>query len=270
MYALAAYHSVLSSSDEERKQHFKDLAARHLARGTAGLTTTTTTLNDDNCGAAYLGATLVCYCTFAAGPVSSKDLMVCHLSDEHSDRWVNLVSGLRLIRQAFAPDVLFAGLMSPLGSSPDAPAKPTPREPLCKQLCKAPVQWEAALKGLRRFVALQDGENTKACLYSVDELVKVFEGVYGDSHGNCNVTEDYQFVLGWIYRMKTDFICAIQSGATVALAILAHFAVLLKTMDGEWWLKGWAEHLCIVIRDTAENSVGPLLDWPADQIFSRQ
>ncbi|KAJ6784500.1 hypothetical protein PWT90_03665 [Aphanocladium album] len=269
IYAVAAYHIAFSSSDEQRKHHFKRLASKHLARGTAGLTCTTSAMNDGNCGAAYLGATLVCYCTFAAGPASPNDLMICKLGDEERTRWVNLVSGLRLIRAAFAPSVLFSGLMSPLGPSPETPAKKTPQEPLCKQLNQAPVQWQAALMDLKQFVTRRKGPHAQVCLRSVDELVKIFEGVYGDENGNCNVSQDYQFVLGWLYRLSDDFTWAVRSGTTSALAILAHFAALLKTMDWEWWLQGWAEHLCAAIGDIAGKSLGPIMDWPTDQILRK-
>ncbi len=267
MYALAAYHIAFLSFNEERKRHFKCLASKHVARGTAELARTTGTLDDNNCGAAYLGATLVCYCTFAAGPGSPEDLMICYLGDEQNARWINLVSGLRLIRGAFMPSVLFAGLMSPLGPLPGTPEKEVPRISLCTKLGQVPLQWQPALVGLRRFVARRQGMHVRVCLCSLDELVKLFEGVYGDESGHCKVSGDYQFVLGWLYRLDGEFIQALRSADTSALVILAHYAVLLKIMDGEWWLKGWAEHLCISIRDIPGDDVAPLMDWPMGRVF---
>lgn len=270
MYALAAHHIAVASSHGERKEHYKRLAGKHLSRGTAALASATGNLDDSNCGAAYVGATLVCYCTFAAGPSAPEDLMVCYLGDEKSTRWTNLISGLRFIREAFAPNVLFAGLMSPLGPpdhSPGNAAKRTPLAPLCQNLRLAPVQWQTALTDLRRFVTRQDGNHVPVCLRAVDELATLFEGVYGDEAGQCNVSEDYQFVMGWVYRLDTKFTWAVRSGDAAALAILAHFAVLLKTMEMEWWLQGWAEHLCVAIRDMAGDDLGPLMDWPMHNIL---
>ncbi|UKZ58358.1 hypothetical protein TrVGV298_012226 [Trichoderma virens] len=191
IYALTAYHIAVQCSDEERKLHYKTLASKHLARGTAGLASTTSHLDDNNCGAAYLGATLMCYCNFAAGPGGPEDLMICYLGNKQNIRWINLVSGLRLIREAFTPSALFAGLMSPLSPLPGSPAKKAPQMPLCKKLGQAQLQWHSALADLKRFVILQEGTYAKLCLHPIAELVKLFEGIYGDESGNCGVSQDY-------------------------------------------------------------------------------
>lgn len=265
IYALTAYHLASQhSTGHELRQRYRDLASRHLYQGTAGLASATRHLDRNNCGAAYLGATLLCYCTFAAGPVASEDLMICHLGTHHNVRWVNLVSGLRLIRQAFGTDDLFSGLMSPLGRSPDNSDSRDCHAPLYKELGLERLPWGSAMNRLDCFVSRQTGQHAPCCLVELVELRKVFEGVYGDGSGVCNVSTDYRHVLGWLYRLNGEYIRAVQDGDAAALAILAHFSVILKVLQDEWWLHGWAEHICVAVGRTVKHSV---MEWPIAHVL---
>lgn len=265
IYSLTAYHiSSQYPTGHERRQHYRDLASSHLSRGTAGLASTTSSLDKNNCGAAYLGATLLCYCTFAAGPSAPEDLMICHLGTHHNVRWVNLVSGLRLIRQAFGPQDLFSGLMSPLGPSIHNSDSHDSHVALCKELGTKRLSWESALSSLDCFVSSQRGPFSQCCRVELAELRKVFEGVYGDASGAYNVSTDYRHVLGWLYRLNGEYIRAVQDEDAAALVILAHFSVLLKVLKDEWWLHSWAKHICFGVGGIVKESV---MEWPTTQFL---
>ncbi|KAH9237506.1 hypothetical protein K456DRAFT_1354198 [Colletotrichum gloeosporioides 23] len=46
--------------------------------------------------------------------------------------------------------------------------------------------------------------------------------------------------LVWIYRSLEDFIPLLELRTQEALSVLAHFAVILKRCENQWWLQGWA------------------------------
>lgn len=46
--------------------------------------------------------------------------------------------------------------------------------------------------------------------------------------------------LVWIYRSLEDFIPLLELRTQEALAVLAHFAVIVKRCETQWWLQGWA------------------------------
>lgn len=165
--------------------HYLSLARQHLAAGVSGFSVQLSRPSPDNCGALYLGAVVTSYCTFAAGPTSRDDLLVCTTAENgdgtagcdwhdggtagggrggggtstapiapasppSSASWMPFVSGVRLMHESFSPDVLFAGLMAPLQQGPPAPPL---EKPVYARNGFPRLVWETALDGLREFIA---------------------------------------------------------------------------------------------------------------------
>jgi hypothetical protein len=210
IFATAAYHLALLNPC--RCRHYKRLADIHVAAGTADLTDVLANLSDSNCGAAYIGATLLCYCAFAAGPSGPDDLFLCHVGG--ANKWQNLVSGVRLVRESFQEDVLIAGLMSPMGPSKSPEKEGEDLRPICAVLGFTRANWRDPISKLAQSVRQRDGPYARVCLHSLDELASIYEGVYGDELGNCNVSADRRFVLGWLYRLDSEFVVALQCSST--------------------------------------------------------
>ena len=165
------------------------------------------------------------------------------------------MSDLHLIRQAFGPEDLFSGLMSRLGPSPDEPGTDDGHVPTCRDLGRELLPWESALATLDCVMIRHEGQYTSCCLVELSELRKLFEGVYGDASGACNMSAGYRHVLGWLYRLNGQYIRAVQDGQVAALVILAYFSVLLKTLQDEGWLGGWAEHVRLVVGRIVKDPV---------------
>ncbi len=176
-------------SPRRNHNHYLSLARQHLAAGVSGFSAQLSQPSPDNCGALYLGAVLTSYCTFAAGPTSRDDLLVCATVAENgngtadcnwhdgggsagggrgggggtstapivapasppsSASWMPFVSGVRLMHESFSPDILFAGLMAPLRQGPPPPPL---EKPVYARNGFPRLDWEAALDGLREFIA---------------------------------------------------------------------------------------------------------------------
>ncbi|KAH9427932.1 hypothetical protein MCOR02_011430 [Pyricularia oryzae] len=75
-----------------------------------------------------------------------------------------------------------------------------------------------------------------------------------------------QVVFGWMYHISDDFIERVKARHPVALAIFAHFVVLLSVLELKWTTKGWPEHLLSGIYD-ALGAAGRLwIRWPMERV----
>ncbi|KAK5652152.1 hypothetical protein OQA88_10794 [Cercophora sp. LCS_1] len=270
-------------------------AQRHLAAGLASFSAQLSCVRPENCGALYLAAVLTSYCTFAAGPTSRNDLLVCtadgdgdggdcaedsgaavgnnnNNNSNNASGWMPFVYGVRLMRQSFSPDVLFAGAMAPLGPDPsvDAPQL-TLNRPVYARDGFPRLEWEAALDGLRAFLVVSDAAG---CLEALDDLIGIYAATYGRRVPGQEVSYDgpleNQFVFGWLYRTGSDFIARVRRREPPALLVLAHYAVLLggDAVRDEWFIEGWAMHMVTRVNELlAHNqSVAGWMRWPTEQV----
>ena len=295
-YAVAGYHlahgeGAVEQEGEGRRAGLRGRAERHAAEGLRQFTAALARLDDVNCGAAYISATLVCYCTFAAGPSGPGDLLVCNLDrgggggDDGSSKdasWFPLIHGLKLILGMFSADVVFSGLMDPFHPTTHTRHKEEKaiqeKGPKCTRERFARLDWEQPLSELREFIATCDegidsgngngnDENVgcdkkEACLHSLEGLIAIYRAIYGDSDGSYDGPQDYQHVFGWIYRMEQPFLARLRARDPRALVILAYFAVLFQTMDLIWFLDSWKEHLLTRVRCLVPERYARWLEWP--------
>ncbi|CAM1503840.1 Fc.00g014310.m01.CDS01 [Cosmosporella sp. VM-42] len=262
IYALAGYHlAFLDVGSGDRPQQFS-LAEHHSAIGLAELNKVLPSLDETNCGALYVSAVLVCYCTFAAGPTSMNDLLVCDVSDGAPQRWLPLIHGVRLIRQTIEPATLFTGLMAPLGNS----MRIQPQDPRPSYLRDgfSRVQWIEPLDELRKWIASHESPETIVYSRSLDSLCEIYEATYGDLNGIYSGPPSNQFIFGWLYRMQDPFVACLRRKEPLALLILAYYAPLLRTLKKCWFLEGWTEHLLHAIGELLSPDLGGWLQWPLE------
>ncbi|RYP05416.1 hypothetical protein DL764_003841 [Monosporascus ibericus] len=206
-YAVAGYHLAYLNKTEDRHQGLRRLAELHASAGIAQLTATLARLDRTNCGAAYISATLVCYCTFAAGPAGPGDLLVCNVDQDRDHNWLPSIHGLRLLRESFDADVLFSGLMDPFHPKSHAQDKDaTPardNRARCSREGFLRVDWEEPLSDLRGFIVMYDDggdDDDGICLRSLDSLIAIYRATYGDKDGSYDGPQEYQHAFGWLYR----------------------------------------------------------------------
>ncbi|KAK4044289.1 hypothetical protein C8A01DRAFT_12286 [Parachaetomium inaequale] len=265
------------------------LAQQHLTAGASGFSRQLSRPGPDNCGALYLGAVLTSYCTFAAGPTSRDDLLVCTAdagdtqdataASSSSASWMPFVYGVRLMHQSFSPDVLFAGLMAPFRTGPVAGSL---EEPVCVQNGFRRLDWEDALDGLREFIARSGvvpggetgtGSTTAVCFAALDAIIEIYAATYGrrsspDGDATYTGPSANQFVFGWLYRVEYEFVACVRRREPYALLVLAHYAVLLNgdTIQRGWFIKGWREHIIARVGEfLANGECSEWMRWPMEQ-----
>ena len=261
-FSIAAYH--LSRLHLENPEHgtYATLAVDHLSIGLTEMTPALANLNDDNCGALYVAATLVCYCTFAAGPSGPGDLLLCDVDGSGAGRWSPLIRGLVYIRQAARPEALWSGLMAPLGpdAGEDGLGKPTfERDGFAR------VDWVDHFDQLQELVSREDVANREVYIHCFESLQGIYAATYGDNDGRYDGPPQNAFVHGWIYRAKDEYITCLRTKEPLALILLAHFALLLRTMKRDWFLDGWTEHLLERTREYTPGDLREWIRWPTEQ-----
>lgn len=103
--------------------------------------------------------------------------------------------------------------------------------------------------------------NTKA-LY---QLRMCYEAIHGGVTGGYQGNADHQNLFIWTYQLDKEFTARLQERRSVALIILARFALLLKNFEVIWFLQGWADHIMNGIQIFLDDHYQGWLKWPMEQ-----
>lgn len=269
-------HMVLSLAAQHRRRlnitqgcgedwRYLGLASRHLSLGIASMNQALAIMDSTNCGALLVSSMLVCSCTFAAGPTSPHDLLLCELGSDTTPRRIQpLIQGVRLIQESFDTSTLYSGLLKSLDPvSLRALDDPRPSS-LCLDFPR--IDWIGPLARLQKVVDNDASPNAASYGRALELVHSIYEAVYGSDEGIIKCATYYKMVLIFVYAAEDDFVTCLRDGKTVALLILAYYAPLLKSDPNEWVLRGWAEHIVLTIRRTVGDEHADLLEWPIKAI----
>ena len=70
----------------------------------------------------------------------------------------------------------------------------------------------------------------------------------------------------WIWEVADDFLPLLELSTQGAVVIFAYFCVVLKRLDNQWWLQGWADHLMSQAYATLDDEHRLWIGWPIEQI----
>src|SRR5882724_2356485 len=76
---------------------------------------------------------------------------------------------------------------------------------------------------------------------------------------------DNGMVLSWSISVGQEYVELLGSRQTMALVILAHYAVILKDVRGSWWAKWWGNQLIQEVYQVLNGDWKSLIVWPMDQ-----
>ncbi|KAK9358854.1 hypothetical protein V1504DRAFT_459757 [Lipomyces starkeyi] len=68
--------------------------------------------------------------------------------------------------------------------------------------------------------------------------------------------------MKWPIIVPPAYIALLKSRRPMALVILAHYCVILRLLDGCWWLTGWSKKLVEEIYQSLDASWRPSIRWP--------
>jgi len=106
-----------------------------------------------------------------------------------------------------------------------------------------------------------DPSDRKVYEVAIRKLCECISGVW--------VQADKAFALSWPILVEPSYIVLLDEEEPMALAILAHYAVLLDVIRERWWSTGWGEQLLFDISQSLDGEWQSLIAWPLMAVSER-
>ncbi|KAI9154943.1 Protein RTA1 [Paramyrothecium foliicola] len=266
--SLSAYHilHLKRAGDRDSYNHYLSLAQYHNSLGLAELSQALPRIDDASCGALYIATMLVGLGTLAAGPGGTEDLLVCDMSRTQPGRWLPLARGVRLVHELSNPAALTSGLMALFGTPDETEKALEAQKKLPYQRNGLPrLDWEKPLESFRLHLSSQATEAGRSeCLQSLDTLVALYKGTFGDNNGQSADGPGDDQAMKWLYTMGDSYVTLVRNRDMMALLVLAHFAPLLCSLGRCWFVKGWASHILKTVENQLSGQGIEWLQWPRE------
>ena len=268
LLAVSALHLARTDPVHHSPQ-LRRVAEKHAGTGIRETMALLPELNRHNCGALYISTILIFVFSLAKGP-SPTDMFL--VADGAEVPWWEPLKGVRLVLETMGPAAIFSGILEPSEND-----KPETEETATGGATTGPIvatalRWGESLRSVFRLVHVTTSPCPATDMFHrmLDGLADCFQATFGTpaEPQECGMGGRFEVVMLWLYRMEDDFALQVRQHHPVAVVLLAHFAVLLQTMEHAWFMKGWAKH--ILGRATeilaAQTASVELLRWPTEAI----
>jgi hypothetical protein len=107
-----------------------------------------------------------------------------------------------------------------------------------------------------------------AAMYNkvIDDLLAVMTEVNENRSMQWPPVGLMQVLIGWVYRLPSEFVNQLEQKESMALVVLAYWAMLLKYMQSVWFMKGWDVHVMGGIRSSLQSQFYEWIKWPVHQL----
>lgn len=263
--SISAHHlERLRPSDSPR---YLLLAEQHYEAAVRGATIMLPHLDINNCQAMYIVTVLMCFTAFAKGPAPGAQLLV---AGSGSVPWLSLLHGVRLVLESIGSHVVFTGILAPRHDEMELGkcyCKRTGglRPLLPEQGCQPHYLGWDWRKSFQRVVDLANSHPDPflAAMYNkeIKSLARCFETTFAAEHVPRSCTQGkVSVIMAWVYSLSPEFLERLEHKSRIAMAMLGYFAVLLQTVEGYWFIKGWSSHILREVR--------PILGQDCDDLFT--
>jgi hypothetical protein len=229
-----------------------------LIQHQTGLQTATTMLpqiDDENCEAVWIFATLTLFFSLATARQSNEFLMV---GASIGGGWLELIKGSYAILSS-SHHKLIAGSLGPtfhIGKI---------RAELREQLSyNFPIDQDPTqeLRTQMTYSKLKP-ESYDVCMHAIEELRKSFALHYSSES---KATDEFGDTFMWLFFVNDGYLDLIREHCQEAVAIFAYFCVLLKALDNQWWIQGSSIHLIEQIWNSLDEHHRLWIRWPIEEI----
>ncbi|RKU48819.1 hypothetical protein DL546_006762 [Coniochaeta pulveracea] len=97
---------------------------------------------------------------------------------------------------------------------------------------------------------------------SITELKKSF----GQAQANTTSSYDMIDAFIWVYMVAEDLLPLLRIPTREPVAIFAFFCVLLRKLDGHWWMHGWPQQLIARAYDLLDEEGRLWIDWAVKEV----
>lgn len=256
LLALSALH--LARLGGLRRVRFQELAEGYFAAGLRQVIPLVSNLNPTNCDTLFISSILLCFIHLAKDPDPGQRLQVGNYG---LLTWWNLLRGVRLVTTTMGLDTIFSGVLGPRVDD-----GPPPKSPFVQPSLQTP-RWEQSLKLVSTLASQTACPETDMYRDAVDILSTCFLCIYGHSNEpKVDETTDEALILAWMDDISDEFVRCMKNRQTVALLILAHYAVLLKKLQFLWYMRGWGDRILVDVTGTLDKGYKNWLHWPRQEI----
>ncbi|KAF1988318.1 hypothetical protein K402DRAFT_374176 [Aulographum hederae CBS 113979] len=251
MRGILAFSSLhLSYSRKDKSDFFLQYANRTHDLALREATILLSNINKDNCCALYTFSALSCMYAMSA-PKNMEDLI--SVGQTGLEEWFILFRGTRAIIES-SIDTLIAGPMAPVF-----------RLGLRRQELRGISEPQTHyLDNLRETVLDPCDDPATKAIYTniVDELERTFAVVEAF---NTPAPESSDIFI-WIWMLSEEYIQLLRERTPEALAILAHYCILLKKLDGWWWMESFNKRLIRLIYYSLHQEHRQWIRYPIEEI----
>ncbi|KAF2182926.1 hypothetical protein K469DRAFT_751817 [Zopfia rhizophila CBS 207.26] len=107
-----------------------------------------------------------------------------------------------------------------------------------------------------------DEEALRIYNHATTELRGVLRAFDTENGASMGITDAFV----WIHEVTEEFLPLLRVPTQEALAIFAHFCVLLKKLEIHWWMQGWANHLMRRVHEHLDDEHRLWIRWPIEEI----
>lgn len=254
----------LSRQRPEQTARYKGLAEHH---STKALQTATALLKDlevDNCPALYISATLICFVYFAKGPSPGNLLLVAF---DAQVPWLSLIRGVKLVVSRLGWSSIFSGTLAkyhPRESSDHWKRQSNTPKTVASFIATPTEDWRISLQKVSYLIDFLPNQH---CRETYSQELEMLEGCLEVTFGkgkdaDVTTTGRMEVIMSWVYGVRDDFVDRLGRKDPPAFIILAHFCVLLRTLEYYWFIQGWALHIITEIVQENNSTHLELLAWP--------
>lgn len=250
--ALSSLH--LAHCRPMQRERFLSQAVLHNQAGLRAVSPIIPNITKENCSAVYLFSVLTFIVTLAS-PRIPGDLLVN--GDTSLPEWLTLFRGIQLIVMS-SQEELQSGVLSPMFAVGSRRARlrdthvsdgPTGDDPL------GPLRYSIQQ-------TVTDPHLRDVYASALGELQKSFNLVSSGVTQGLESTDVFIF----LFCVSEEYLLLLKDRTQEALAIFAHFCIVLKGLDYKWWSRGWSEHLMSNIYPLMDEEHRMWIRWPMEEI----
>lgn len=256
MLSLSALQ--LSRQKPEQVTRYEKLAESHSTTALQAATALMRGLSKEHCPALYITAALICFTSLAQGPSERNMLLV---ADDGQVPWLSLIRGVKLIVSDMGWSSVFSGVLAKYHPQKSESQKEVETSnPAMTSLGKE--DWRASLDKVTELSVILSQQCREVYGREIEALAGHLETTFGAAKDAHEVSGRMDVVMAWIYSVGDGFVERLAHKHPVALIILGHFCVLLRTLENHWFVQGWARHIMAEIIRETDDSCHKWLAWP--------
>lgn len=256
--AFSAFH--LAHIKPAQRQKYRLLAMSHQNLAARGIREALADqITASNCGALYLASTFLVVTKFAAFP-DCDDYQVhgCVAPLQSLIEVFSVCTGMDIILRMFWDDINRGPLSFMFGEDSDVTGPPATVLPLL----------QAQLPSLRASIEADDSASAAGAtvISAVDAMIACATEILRRPHSHAPA--EMLVLFAWPMLIPRSFLELLQSRHHLALAVLAHYCVLIHWAETRLWcFERWLQPLLKEIRLELESTASvSLLEWPLSVI----